>query len=490
MHVVYAFNLPIATILPSRGIKYAADPIFQSTRSPINSHQIQSITFFFIMKNIVWTCKRGNDLIPYPFMLSKMIENAFQNITNGKVKRFEINKDNFIKFDRDNRFFEHNLFANEQRAVYRVILWAFCGKEVKEWKLFSLKECIQIEDTFNGKSGNKDFVIRDRGIIHFNSLPNTSSHFLFSPFGANKFGIVRRGGLPHQDDKIAIVAMAKSDTESKKISIAEPIEICKEENTQKQTDNVDENAMDKDFEQISNKAQSIQNMKNKQKQTFDQKVQTEINSNFQHQNTEIGKQKITNFQSTKKRQSKRNIGTQSINDAKAQKKKRRRRRTLHFHYNGDSDTRIESELRQNFNNLMIERTDHQHKYLEHRMSAKSQYFIQQKRVQNKEKKLRQSMNEYGSYQNEMMQRAEEEMYEKQRVLRSINYKMKRMTNTKSDRSDLHQLQSEIELMRHNIARRQKHHSVIKNINKLSRSSIMIDAGLMNDKMTKHRKTMN
>ena len=124
-------------------------------------------------RNVIWVCKRARDLLPYPQQTSLRIENFYQANTKNsgsKIVKFEINADNIITFH-NGAYQERNLSTNACLPVYRVVFWAFCDRNAdntfKGWQLFSIKECVQIEDSFKSKSLIQH-TIRDKGIINFN----------------------------------------------------------------------------------------------------------------------------------------------------------------------------------------------------------------------------------------------------------------------------------------------------------------------------------
>eukprot|EP01083_Nonionella_stella_P158992 518107_1 len=107
------------------------------------------------IRNVIWCCKRNKELISYPVAISKRLESCYHALV-GSSKQCQVNEDNMVVFDTSG-YYERNLSTNQSRVVFRVILWAYWdrnneGKNFKEWQLFGLKECIEIEDSFHSQS--------------------------------------------------------------------------------------------------------------------------------------------------------------------------------------------------------------------------------------------------------------------------------------------------------------------------------------------------
>ena len=123
--------------------------------------------------------------------------------------------------------------------------------------------------------------------------------------------------------------------------------------------------------------------------------------------------------------------------------------------------------------------DHKHAYRKTMMDMKHEFDINHFKLRENERKLMESMDNYYEYEQEMHQKAEEELYEKQQVLRSMNYKMKKMGGDKS-MDELQRLQREDEMMRNRLFREKLQHDFIGKMNDIDRMLLMIDAGILND----------
>ena len=416
--------------------------------------------------------------MPYPIDRSADIEEWFQS---KHTKKYKLNRDYFITGKIDERlngnnvvFFEENRNTQEKRVVYRVIQWAFhqpsAGPDSPKWQLCSLKECLQIEDALEkvlwGCDCQNKFPLSNFGVIHFNSLPQRPNHFEYYSFESNLRGLIRRAGSTNDDVSRRIRELQREADKISRIkgptvvSPAVPPAVPTVVSTvisNPDTPKVDEMPFDQNpYDTLSGhfRQRSVVNQEEKRVAPNVPKLPKPLQSEWRR----LRKQERRQRQRQKKKDS----------DLQFRYKMQHRR---------DSD--IESEFQGKYEEMMGNRLQVHHDRRSRGMNANLHRLAAERKLDQHGQQLLHSVENYEMMKQRMYQKAEEDLYERQKYLQSLNYKMQGRGGRRGQRS-VEQMAKSNQMMLRRLERERVDLEMTNKMNQIERELIMMDSGLANE----------
>ena len=455
------------------------------------------------VQNIIWCCKRQRDLVPYPVDRSADIEQWYQS---KDTKKYKLNRDYRIIGKIDARktvvFFEENRNTQEQRVVYRVIQWAFhqpsAGPDSPKWELFSLKECLQIEDAL--EKGQNRFSLWNRGVIHFNSLPERPIHFEFYSLGSNLRGLIRRGGST-DDDESVLLAMSEH---SQHPVITRELQQEADQISRIKGPPVVPPAIPPVFRAkiLSTIPPSVPSVVSPMvppvipavvakpnplkvdEIPFDENPYDTLSAHRREQSVvnQVKKRVAPNVPKLPKPLQSEWRESQKKKDSAKSQKRDSHKRISHFRYKLQNrrDSDIESEFQGKYEEIMGNRLQVHHERRSKAMNANLNRLAAERKLDQHRQQLLRSVPNYEMLTQRIYEKAEEDLYERQKYLKSINYKMQGRGGRQGQRS-VDQMAKSNQMMLRRLERERVDLEMTNKMNEVERELIMIDSGLAEEK---------